>query len=200
MKLRPLTCASLGLLLAVGASLLLVAGTPAHAKTDTYLVDASHSTVLFKINHLGVSWAYGRFNDFNGSFCVDDADLSKANVEVDISAESVDTGNEDRDKHVRNADFLGVEKHPSIGFKSKTVEKAGEKGYKVTGDFSLHGVTKSVVLRMEKVGEGQDPWGKYRMGFEGHLTIKRSEYGMDKMIPMLGDEVHITLSIEGIRQ
>jgi polyisoprenoid-binding protein YceI len=186
--------------LALVATLLLLGGTPAEAETRNYVIDKVHSTVMFKVGHLGVSWTYGRFNDFTGTFCIDDADLSKAKVEIDISAETVDTANEGRDKHLRNPDFFNVEKHPSIAFKSTSVTKADAKTYRVVGNFTLLGVTKPITLRMEKVGEGKGPYGKYRMGFEGQVVIKRSDYGMNKMLDMIGDDVHITLAIEGIRQ
>jgi polyisoprenoid-binding protein YceI len=195
---RPLL--ALGLCLALCAAVLVTGSAPADAAPGPYVIDKVHSTILFKVKHMGVSWTYGRFNDFSGSFQVDDADLAKSSVEVDISADSVDTANEDRDKHLRNEDFLHVEKYPSIGFKSTKVEKAGENTYRVTGDFSLHGVTKSVTLRMEKIGEGKGREGGSLMGFEGQVVIKRSEYGIPYGIPMVGDEIHITLAVEGFRK
>ncbi len=195
---RPL---AIGLQIALVAAVVLLGTTPAAAAGDTYVIDKTHSTVLFKLKHLNLSWAFGRFNDFNGHFHFDKADPSKSTVEVDISAESIDTALEDRDKHLRAPDFLNVEKYPSIGFKSTKCVKGTGNSYNVTGDFSMHGVTKEITIRMDYVGEGQSPYG-YRMGFIGSVTIKRSDFGVGKSTPaaVVGDEIHITLSVEGIKK
>jgi polyisoprenoid-binding protein YceI len=171
---------------------------PASAATTTYDVDAAHAGVSFRIKHLGVSWTQGRFNTVSGSFCVDDENLANARVNIEIESASVDTNNAQRDEHLRTAEFLDCAKHPKITFASTQVAKA-DGGYRVTGDFTLHGVTKQIVLPMTKVGEGE-AFGAYRMGFTASLVVKRSEYGMDQMIPAVGDDVHITLDIEGTRR
>ena len=184
---------SLALMLGLGS-------IPAQAKGESYTVDKGHSSLLFRISHLGVSYTHGRFNDFSGSFHLDEQDPTKSTIELDISAESIDSNDKGRDEHLRKADFFNVEKFPSIGFKSTSIKKLDEKTYRVTGNFTLLAVTKEITFRMEKVGEADDPWGNHRMGFDGQVVIKRSDYGMTAMIPNIGDEVRLTLAIEGIRQ
>ncbi len=165
-----------------------------------YVVDKGHSALLFKVKHLGVSYTHGRFNDFNGHFVVDDANLKNAKVEIDIDASSIDSNDKKRDDHLRTKDYFHVEKHPSITFSSTKVEMVSKGNYRVTGDFTLLGKTQQVTFRMQKIGEGNDPWGNYRLGYEGQLVIKRSEYGMTTMLKGIGDNVYITLGIEGIRK
>ena len=189
----PLRLVVLALALSLGSG-------PAEAAEDMYVIDKGHSTLQFKISHLGISYTYGRFNDFNGSFKFDKDNPAGCAIEIDVSTESIDSNDEGRDKHLRGEEFFHCEKFPSMSFKSTKVEKAGDKTYRVTGDLTILAVTKSVTLRMEKIGEGKGPYGNYRMGFEGNLRIKRSDFGMKAMIPMVGDEVQLTLGIEGIRR
>jgi polyisoprenoid-binding protein YceI len=179
---------------------LALGAVPAAADPSAYTVDKTHSAILFKISHLGAGYVWGRFNDFNGALVLDAADPAKCSVEVDIRAESIDTGNEERDKHLRSKDFFDVENNPSIAFRSTKVEKVKDGEFRVTGDFTLLGVTRAVTFRMDEVGEADDPWGNHRVGFEGQLVIRRSDHGMKHMLPMIGDEVHIHLAVEGMRK
>lgn len=167
---------------------------------DTYELDPVHSTPIFKIGHMGVSNTIGRFNDVSGSFTVDEADPSKNSIEVVIKTASVDTGNEARDGHLRTADFLDAETYPEMTFKSASFEKTGEKTYKVKGDLTLHGVTKTVEVDAVLVGSGKGREGETRMGWETTFTIKRSDYGMTNMIGPVGDEVEITFAVEGVNK
>ena len=171
-----------------------------NAGPQNYVVDKGHSALLFKVKHLGVSYTHGRFNDFNGHFVVDDANLKNAKVEIDIDASSIDSNDKKRDDHLRSKDYFNVEKHPSISFVSTGITMPEKGVYRVTGNFTLLGVTKEVTFRMKKIGEGADPWGGYRIGYEGQLVIKRSEYGMTAMLKGIGDNVYITLGVEGIRK
>ena len=182
----------------VAAALLLTPGTAETAVTR-YKIDKGHSAMNWKIKHMGVSYTYGRFNEFNGMFAIDDADLAKSKIEIDISADSIDSNDEGRDKHLRSPEFFNVEKYPSITFESTKITKAADKSYRVVGNFTLLGVTKEVVIRMTKIGEGKDFRGNYRMGFDGQVVIKRSAFGMTAMLKGIGDNVHITLGVEGIR-
>ncbi|RDL43729.1 hypothetical protein DN730_13360 [Marinomonas piezotolerans] len=159
-----------------------------------YNVDPAHSAVLFEVGHLGVSTTPGRFNEFEGSFSLDEGNKS-GKVEFTIQADSVDTNHEARDKHLRSPDFLDVKQFPTLTFKSTAFD-----GKSLTGDLTLHGVTKSVTFDVEKVGEGKDPWGGYRAGFEASTTIKRSDFGVSYFIPGVTDETEIEVFIEGIRQ
>ncbi|MBB1485345.1 YceI family protein [Oceanospirillum sediminis] len=164
-----------------------------------YDIDPAHTTVLFKINHLGFSETVGRFNTFNGSYSYDEAKPSASAIEVTIDAESLDTNHDARDKHIKSPDFLDTKQYPEITFKSKGYKGSATQGT-LTGELTLHGVTKDVNLAITKVGEGKDPWGNYRSGFNGSVTIKREEFGVDQMLGGIGNDVTIELFVEGIRK
>jgi polyisoprenoid-binding protein YceI len=166
---------------------------------DTFKIDPVHSSVVFSVTHLGVSNFYGRFNDVSGTVVLDKADPSKSSVELTIPVESVDTHYEKRDQHLKGPDFFNAKQFPVMTFKSKKVESSGDT-YNVTGDFTLHGVTKPLTLEVKKVGEGKGPEGEIRAGGETHFTIKRSDYGMNFMQGPVGDEINIVVSLEGIKQ
>ena len=163
---------------------------------DTYKVDPVHSTVIFRINHLGTSWVYGRFDEVAGTFSVDDKTPS---FDFTVNADSVDTNNKQRDTHVKSADFFSVKEFPTITFKSTSVASTGDKKFDVTGDLTLHGVTKSITVPLEFVGAADTKMGS-RAGYEAHFNVKRSDYGMDKMVGMIGDDVYLTVSFEGVKQ
>lgn len=172
---------------------------PANA-ADTYTLDPAHSTVTFRIKHLNVSYFYGRFNDISGAMIVDEADPSKSSVELSIKADSVYTNNEKRDQHLKSPDFFNTAQFPALSFKSTSVAKKGETTYAVTGDLSVHGVTKSITVDFERTGTGKDPWGNTRTGAEAIFTIKRSDYGMTFMPDGLGEEVKLMVSLEGTKK
>ncbi len=167
---------------------------------DVYTVDKSHSAALFKVKHVGVSYTHGRFNDVSGTITIDAANPSASKVEIVIQAGSVDTHDEKRDAHLANPDFFDAKQFPKLTFTSTAFKKIDERTYEVAGDFTLHGVTKSLTLTVLKIGEGKDPWGGYRIGFESTFTIKRSDFGMTKMLEAAGDEVVVTFATEGIKQ
>ncbi|HYO15981.1 MAG TPA: YceI family protein [Thermoanaerobaculia bacterium] len=168
---------------------------------DTYAVDASHSAVSFQVRHL-VTNVRGRFNDFNGTINLDPANLEKSSVEFRVKAASIDTANEDRDKHLRAEDFFHVEKYPEITFKSTSIKKTGKDTYAVTGDFTMRGVTKRITLPVTYLGTARDPWGKDKAGFETATTLDRKEYGIvwnaavDNGGVILGDDVKIAINLE----
>ena len=160
------------LLAITGAGLLLGSLT---ASAADYKIDkeGQHAFVQFRIKHLGYSWLYGTFKDFDGSFSFDASNPSADKVDVTINTNSVDTNHAERDKHIRGPEFLNVAKHPTATFKSTSVKKDGDK-LAVTGDLTLNGVTKPVTLEAKMMGEGKDPWGGYRAGFEaeGEIALK----------------------------
>ena len=170
------------------------------AAPSTYDVDKSHSALMFRIKHLDVAFTYGRFNDFSGTLVVDEENLAASSVEITAQMTSVDTNEPKRDQHLRSPDFFNVNQFPTMTFKGKAVERHSDGAFKVDGNLTLHGVTKPVSVKMMKTGEGDDPWGKYRIGFEGTFVIKRSDFGMDKMQEAVGDSVWITVAVEGIRK
>jgi polyisoprenoid-binding protein YceI len=169
---------------------------------DTYKIDPVHATAIFRISHLGSSFVYGRFDDVEGTFTVDEKAPANVSFDVSIKADSVDTNSAARDKHLKSADFFSVNEFPALTFKSTGVKSAGEKQYEVTGDLTIHGVTKSVTAKVEFVGTADGTQMKmgFRAGYEAHLTIKRSDFGMDKLVGAVGDEVQLTVSMEGVKQ
>ena len=189
--------------LAAAALAFAAVGTPsAQAAPESFDIDPVHSAVIFRIHHFGSGYSYGRFNDFGGKLVFDEASPAGSSVSVEIKATSVDTANAKRDDHLRGPDFFDVAQFPTITFKSTAVKAAGATSFDVTGDLSMHGVTKSVTVRMEKTGGGKDAWGMFRVGFEGTMTIKRSDFGMKYGLDngALGDEVRLTLAFEGARK
>jgi polyisoprenoid-binding protein YceI len=177
-----------------------LAAVPSFA-ADTYAVDASHSEVSFQVRHL-VTNVRGRFNDFNGTINLDPANLEKSKVEFRVKAASIDTANEDRDKHLRAEDFFHAEKYPEITFKSNSIKKTGKDTYAVTGDFTMRGVTRRITLPVTYLGTARDPWGNDKAGFETAITLDRKEYGIvwnaavDNGGVILGDDVKIAINLE----
>jgi len=184
--------ASVAVVLSLGVS-------SASAAADTYDIDASHSAVIFRIQHMKAGYQYGRFNDFSGTIVFDEANLAGSSVKVEVKTTSVDTNNVKRDDHLRNPDFLDCAQFPTMTFASTAVKAAGT-GYEVAGNLTLHGVTKPVTVVMTKTGAAADPWGGFRIGFEGVLTVKRTDYGMDKKLDGAGDEIRMILAFEGVKK
>jgi polyisoprenoid-binding protein YceI len=168
---------------------------------DTYTVDRDHSSALFRIGHIGISATWGRFNDVAGTF-VEDADPSKASVEIQIKADSVDTNQKKRDDHLKSPDFFNAKQFPTLTFKSKSLKKVDEKTLEVTGDLTIHGVTKPLTTKIVHIGSGKTPMGDTRSGWETTFTIKRSDFDMKYGLDMdpSGDEVRITVALEGIKK
>jgi len=167
---------------------------------DTYVFDKAHSTMGFQVRHL-FSKVPGKFNDFQGKIQFDEAKLENSSVEVKIKTASIDTGVEMRDKDLRSANFFDVEKFPEMTFTSKSVKRTGDTTGEVTGDLTMHGVTKEVVLKVELLGKGAGPQGKTVSGWEAKTNLKRSDFGLtwNKMIEgtqMVGDDVEVDLRVE----
>jgi polyisoprenoid-binding protein YceI len=168
----------------------------------SFEIDASHSAVIYRIKHLGVAYNYGRFNDVSGSFVFDADEPEASSISVEIDTASVDSGNEKRDNHLRSPDFFNAKQFPTATFESTSVRKTGPSVYEVTGDFTMLGQTMPITATINKTGEGKDPWGGFRSGIETTFTIKRSDFGMMYMVENggLGDEVRLTVALEGIRK
>jgi polyisoprenoid-binding protein YceI len=169
------------------------------ARADTFKIDPVHSSIIFSIKHLGVTDFYGRFNDLSGKVVLDKADPSKSSVEITVPVESVDTRNEKRDQHLKSPDFFNAKQFPIIAFKSKSVEGSGDT-YKVTGDLTLHGVTKPLTLELKTGAEVKGMEGEIRGGGETRFTFKRSDFGMNFLQGPLGDDVSVIVSLEGIKE
>ncbi|MEY2487059.1 MAG: hypothetical protein QOH39_2707 [Verrucomicrobiota bacterium] len=166
---------------------------------DTFKIDPAHSSVVFSVQHLGVSNLYGRFNDISGTVVFDKDNPSKTSVEVSVAVDSLDTHFPKRDQNLKSPDYFDAKQFATITFKSKKVEGAGD-AFKVTGDFTLHGVTKPLTVDFKKVGEGKGVQGEPRAGGETRFTIKRSDFGMNFQQGAVGDDVTIILSVEGVKQ
>lgn len=170
----------------------------AGARADDYALDPAHTGFNFKIQHLGVSWTYGRFNVCEGGFHID-ADPAKTSFALQIKTDSIDTGNQQRDDHLRSPDWFNGKQFPLITFKSTAVKPVAG-GYEVTGDLTLHGVTKAVVLTLEGGGKAEFPQGVQRIGYTANVVLKRSEFGMNTMVGPVGDDVYLSISFEGIKK
>ena len=169
-------------------------------KPAAFKMDATHSWILFKVNHLGLGTAWGSFNKFDGSFMLDSENVSDNSVSLTIDAGSVDTNNKKRDDHLKGPDFFNAKEFPSISFTSSKVTGKGD-DFQVTGTLTVLGKEKEITADMKMVGEGEDPWGNYRAGFEGSFTLDRTDFGMDFMKDGgLGTEVSVTLAFEGVRE
>ena len=179
--------------------LLVVFSLPAFA-AETYKLDPGHTSIVFRVKHLGIAYVYGRFNGPTGSFVFDESSPSKSSIEVQAEAKNVDTAVEKRDTHLRSPDFFNAGEHPLVSFKSKSVKKVKEATYEVSGDLTLLGKTRPITVKVNATGAGKDPWGNFRRGFETSFSIKRSEFGMGFMMGGVSDEVNLTVSVEGIRQ
>lgn len=177
-------------------------GTSAWADTEVYGIDNSHSFANWTIRHV-VAKASGTFTDIKGKIVVDRADLSKSSVDATINVLSVSSNHAKRDDHIKKEDYLDAGKFSEMRFVSTKVEALGPNEGVLTGQFTLHGVTREISFPFRVLGYGQDPWGGNRMGIEAHTTIMASDYGFAwplKPNAAVGDNIEITLLIEGVKQ
>lgn len=191
---------------AVGVGLAAVLAIPATAGTTTWQVDPKHSDAQFAVTHLMISTVRGEFHSINGTVILDDKNISNSSVNVTIDATTVDTREPDRDKDLRSANFFEVAKFPTFTFKSTKVEQVAPDKLKVTGDLTMHGVTKSVVLDVDGPKAAiKDPWGLTRSAVTATTKINRKDFGlnwnktMDTGGAIVGDDVNITLDVEMIQ-
>ena len=180
--------------------------TTAMATRSTWSIDPAHSHVQFAVRHLVVSTVKGRFGDVGGTIALDEQHLAGSSVEVEIDAATVDTREERRDAHLRSADFLDVERFPTITFRSTRVEPGRGDAFRVVGDLTIHGVTRQVVLEGEQTGRGPSLSGAEVIGFEATTKINRRDFGLTWNATLetggvvVGDEVKITIDVEATRQ
>ncbi|MEX2482815.1 MAG: YceI family protein [Gammaproteobacteria bacterium] len=185
------------LVLAAGAAATSLVAAPVGAAD--YAIDPAHSFVEFRIQHLGYSWLYGRFNGMDGSFSYDADEPTASSIAITIDTGSVDSNHAERDKHLRGSDFFEVSSFPKATFKSTGYEGTAEKGV-LSGVLSFHGVDKAIDIPVERIGEGPDPWGGYRAGFHGTYTMTRADFGLDYDLGPAATKVILDLGIEGVRQ
>lgn len=176
--------------------------TTSLANAAEYQLDikGAHAFVNFKIKHLGYSWLTGRFNTFDGQLEWDATKPETSKIEVTIQTNSIDSNHAERDKHLKGEDFLNVKEFPTATFKSTAYKAIDENTGELTGEFTLHGVSKNISFPITKIGEGKDPWGGYRVGFEGATSLKLADYGIDYNLGPASTHVDLELYIEGIRK
>jgi polyisoprenoid-binding protein YceI len=183
--------------------------TPAQqgTKTTQWQLDPAHSAAHFSVRHLMISNVRGQFSQLSGSVTIDPLDPAKSTVEVTIDAASINTREPQRDEHLRSADFLDVAKHPLLTFRSTRVESHGADEFKVTGQLTIHGVTKEVTLDVEgPTPSVKDPWGYIRAGVTASTKINRKDFGLvwnavtEAGGVVVGDEIKITIEAELIQQ
>lgn len=176
---------------------------PASAFASDWSFDPAHTAAHFSVRHMTVAKVRGEFSGVSGTIKLDDKDVTKSVVEATIPVSTINTREGKRDEHLKSPDFFDAAKFPNITFKSKSVAKAGEGKLKVTGDLTLHGVTKEVVLEVTAPGaEAKDPWGNIKTGFEASTTINRKDFGVGAGTPAMiaGEEVTITLDVEAAKK
>ena len=181
-------------------SALLFASFAATAQTTNYKVDPTHVSIVFKVNHMGFSNVYGMIGGADGKFTIDEKNPAKSKFEVSAKLETINTMEKKRDDHLKGPDFFNVKQYPTITLKSKSVKKAGD-NYDVTADLTMHGQTKPVSFTFKPGKTGKDPWNNDRTGGETVLNIKRTDFGMNYMAKPgeVGDDVEITINIEGVK-
>ncbi len=182
-------------------TILLAAFAAQSRAADNYKVDPVHSAAVFRIQHANIGYVWGRFNDPAGTFTLDLADPPKSTFNIQLQVANVDTHNDKRDAHLKSPDFFNAKQYPTITFKSTAVKQSpSAKVLDVTGDLTLHGVTKSVTIPVELTGTGQFPPGTERAGVEATFTIKRTDFDIKNMVGPAGDEVRLTIALEGVKQ
>jgi polyisoprenoid-binding protein YceI len=171
-----------------------------------WAVDASHSSIDFSVRHMMIAKVKGTFHSFEAHIDADAKDLSSADILFHVDLDSINTRNTDRDAHLRSADFFDIEKHPKMTFQSTGITKISDGEYEVTGELSLHGITRSETFSVTFEGAGKDPWGNEKVGFSALGSIKRADYGLTYNAVLetggvlIGDEVKISIEIEAAQQ
>ncbi len=173
---------------------------------ESWQVDGAHSAVSFSVRHMVISKVRGRFTRWNAKLALDGADLASSSVDVEIEAASIETGVADRDAHLRSPDFLDVEKHPTLRYRSRRVELASKDRLRVVGDLTIHGVTREVVLDVEYGGQGTDPWGNRRAGFTATASLNRRDFGLtwnqalETGGVLVADRVDVEIELQAVRK
>jgi polyisoprenoid-binding protein YceI len=178
--------------------------TQTTAGVTTWKIDPQHSHVEFAVKHMMISTVKGRFSEVTGEIHLDESNLAASKVDVDVNVASIDTREPQRDAHLRSADFFDAENLPTMTFRSRTIEGTLDQ-FKVTGDLTIHGVTKPLTLDVTHEGRGRDPWGGERIGFAATSRIKRSDFGLTWNAALetggflVGDDVKISLDVEAVK-
>jgi polyisoprenoid-binding protein YceI len=171
-----------------------------------WALDTAHSSVDFSVKHMMIAKVKGSFKEFSATIEADPQDLTSATIQFTVDLNSVDTRSADRDNHLRSADFFDVEKFPTLTFSSTKIEKTDEDEYNVTGDLSLHGVTRQETFKVTYEGSGKDPWGNTKVGFNAEGKLNRSDYGLTWNAALetggvlVGDQIKVSLEIQAAQE
>lgn len=171
-----------------------------------WAIDGAHSSIGFTVRHMVVSKVRGRFTRWSGTIAMDERDPAKAQVEITIEPRSVDTGVEQRDNHLRSPDFFEVERYSTMTFRSTRIEKVAGGEYRVTGNLTMHGVTRPVSLDVEFAGSAKDPWGGLRAGFSARGSLDRKDFGLtyNQLLEtggvLVGEKVDFDIEVEAVKQ
>jgi len=177
---------------------LLFAGAVPTVFANNFNIDPTHSFIQFRISHLGFSILNGRFNELKGHFYYDESQSAKTSFQIEVNTASVDTNHAERDKHLRNEEFLDVKKYPQAKFESIIFKEEGMSAT-LTGKLQLHGVTRNIEVYVQRLGAGDDPWGGYRQGFKGQTSIRLKDFGINYNLGPAAEELRLDVYIEGIR-
>jgi polyisoprenoid-binding protein YceI len=183
-----------------------VSATQVQQGTTTWDIDTAHSTIEVSAKHMMFTTVKARFTDFKGTIVTHDADPTQSSVTVEIDANSITSGNDQRDNHLRTSDFLDVPNNPTIIFTSTRIEPLGGNTLRVTGDLTMRGVTKPVTLDAEFLGQGANPWGKQVAGFTGEATVNRKDWGVNWNAPLeaggvlVSDNLKVSVDIQAAKR
>ena len=181
-------------------------GTATQPLTGDYDIDPKHTRVGFATRHAMVTTVRGQFQSFTGSAHLDEADPSKSHARIEIDAASVTTGSDDRDAHLRSPDFFDVEKHPTLLFESTKAERTGSDTYRLYGDLTIKGVARPVAVDFELTGSSIDPWGGFRVGFEGAATVNRRDWDLTWNVALeaggilVSDKVRLEFDVAAVKR
>ena len=171
-----------------------------------YSIDPAHSSINFSVRHMVIAKVRGKFSEYSGQIRIDEEDFTRSSAELRVRTASIDTGVEDREKHLRSADFFDSEKHPEMRFVSRSITKTGDRRYKMSGELTIRDVTKTIELEVRDEGRGKDPWGNERAGYTVHGSLDRGDYGLrwnqalEAGGVLVGEKVDIDLELSMIRQ
>jgi polyisoprenoid-binding protein YceI len=172
----------------------------------SWQLDKAHSSVNFSVRHMMISTVRGRFEEFNGTFEVNEANPTQSKIEVEIQTASINTKEAQRDGHLKSPDFFDVEKYPIITFKSKRVEQVADQHVRLVGDLTIKDITKEVALAVEYAGQAKSPWGTVSAGFNAQTKINRKDWNLTWNVALetggmlVGDEVTISIELELVKQ
>ena len=165
-----------------------------------FIIDPEHSSIVFRVKHLGITFVSGRFNRAMGRYVSPSGETGKAEIDIRVRVLDINSGNAVRDEHLRSPDFFHAEKYPWITFKSVSIESLNADSFRVAGDLSFHGVTRRITIEALKTDNREDGQGQIRTGFQATFTIRRSDYGLKHMLGGIGDRVELTVNVEGVQK